>query len=1137
MDNQNILAAGDNSKLVGQIGQAETIDFGSITIEKDAISSAIISGDGNRVVIYQYQQVERSVVEDQSTKPGEIGPNPYKGLLAFQETDGKYFFGREKQIKQMWGKLRDLQEVESAIRLLPIYGPSGSGKSSLARAGLMPELARRPLPGRTQARVAVLMPGTHPLEALATVLARVATNDPTPVAKTREFVEELERVSKGGEYEGLRRIADAVPDIAVSPLIVLVDQFEEVYSLCENLAERNVFISNLLNGASDCCCHISVVVTLRSDFLGEIQKHPVLNRLFSEQGFLVPAMDEEELRQAICQPAKLAGHPLDKATVELLIKDTYGHEGTLPLLQFALTRIWEGLAEGREPAETLDAIGGVGGALAGEAQRIYESLSESEQKIAQRVFLGLVQLGEGAKDTRRRTEVKNLVSHLDSLEHYKQVIARFSTPGARLITLAANAKAVTAEVTHEALFDHWQQLQTWLDSSREDIRLQRRLDEDALYWDENGRPDGNLWRLPDLDLLRRYHQQAGDDMTPLQLEFFQASERLENKGQQLRRLRIGGLVAALVAITSSTIVAVYQLQKSQRQQVKQLAATAEALISSQPTEAVVNALAAWKLSQSVFVKFPDYPTPLSVYSSLLGAVQANREQSLLPHKAAVYCIVFTPDGKIISGSADYNVYFWDASTLKPIGRKRLLEPVDRLQILSASFSPDGQQIATGGADKTVRLWDAETLQRIGQPLKGHTDAVNSVAFSHDGQRIVSGSKDKTVRLWDAHTRQPIGQPLTGHEAEVNSVAFSHDGQWIVSGSKDNTVRLWDARTRQPIGQPLTGHKAEVNSVAFSPDGKLIVSGSKDNSMRLWDAHTRQPIGQPLTGHTDAVNSVAFSPDGQQIATGGADKTVRLWDVNTHQQIGQPLTGHTAAIISVVFSRDGQRVATGSKDNTMRLWDINTRQQIGQPLTEHTQAVKSVAVSPDGKLVATGSWNDNSVRLWDAHTLKLLEQPLRGHQAAVNSVAFSPDSKLLASGSADKTVRLWDVAKGQPIGQPLTGHTDAVNSVAFSPDSKWLASGSADKTVRLWDVTTRQPIGQPLTGHTDAVNSVAFGSNSSLIVSGGNDKSLRLWNISEESLVQTACQQLQHHSSLVNPKTDVATQANETCQSMYNIEFK
>ncbi len=246
MDNPKLdQTVGDNANVVGQINDAGDIDFGrrSITIKKDAIGSAIISGNGN-IVIYQYQ-VERQVVEDQSAKVGEIGPNPYKGLQAFQETDGDRFFGREKQIQQLWNRFRSLHEGDSTIRLLPMYGPSGSGKSSLARAGLIPEFARRPLPGAAQARVAVLVPGTHPLEALASVLARVATNDPTPVTKTREFARELEQANKEGDYDGLRRIADVLLNINASPLIVLVDQFEEVYSLCKNQAERDAFIGNL----------------------------------------------------------------------------------------------------------------------------------------------------------------------------------------------------------------------------------------------------------------------------------------------------------------------------------------------------------------------------------------------------------------------------------------------------------------------------------------------------------------------------------------------------------------------------------------------------------------------------------------------------------------------------------------------------------------------------------------------------------------------------------------------------------------------------------------------------------------------------------------------------------------------------
>ncbi len=493
-----------------------------------------------------------------------LGPNPYKGLMAFQETDGDRFFGREKQIADLWSKLRQLHEAESTIRLLPIYGPSGSGKSSLARAGLIPELAKRPIPGYDRARVAVLVPGTHPLEALATVLARIATNDPIPVTKTREFATELVQKTQTNEYDGLRRIADVLPDINLSPLIVLVDQFEEVYTLCKTQDERNAFVANLLHAASDRSKRVTIIITLRSDFLGETQKHSVLNALFAEQGFLVRSMNEEELRQAIAQPAEIAGHPLDAATIDLLVKDTEGREGALPLLQFALTRIWEGLAEGKEPADTLKAIGGVGGALAGEAQRIYESLDENGKAIARRLFLGLVQLGEGTKDTRRRALIDSLVSCQDEPAKVQQIINLFAAPGVRLITLSANDTTETAEVTHEALFEHWQQFQAWLDSSRSNIRFQRRLDEAARYWDEHKKPEGLLWRSPDLDLLQDFTHRSDHDMTHLQIQFFHCAQAAAKKRIHQKQFISFAFSGLMIATTIISLLSYQRIRHEQK---------------------------------------------------------------------------------------------------------------------------------------------------------------------------------------------------------------------------------------------------------------------------------------------------------------------------------------------------------------------------------------------------------------------------------------------------------------------------------------------------------------------------------------------------------------------------------------------
>jgi Pentapeptide repeats (9 copies)/AAA ATPase domain len=426
-------------------------------------------------------------LETAQTPANKLGANPYQGLLAFRETDGDRFFGRETQIEQLWQMFRDLHENESAVRVLPIYGPSGSGKSSLALAGLIPKLGASPLPGRNRARLVVLVPGTHPLESLATILARIVTSDLIPVSKTREFAQELTQTNNNGEYDGLRRIADVFPDIAFSPLIVLVDQFEEVYTLCTDQAERDAFVGNLLCATAERSKRVSVILTLRSDFLGETQQHPRLNKLFSEQGFLVPTMQPEELETAIAKPAEQAGHKLDRAIVKLLVEQTQGREA-LPLLQFALTRIWEGLQNGVDPAETLQRIGGVGGALAGEAQRLYESLNTEDKAIARSIFLALVQLGEGTKNTRRRAALSELIADENEARCVRSIINRFAAPGVRfLATFSDKQHGEMIEVAHEALIRNWGQLQEWLSECQETLRKKRKIEQAAEDWATQGK--------------------------------------------------------------------------------------------------------------------------------------------------------------------------------------------------------------------------------------------------------------------------------------------------------------------------------------------------------------------------------------------------------------------------------------------------------------------------------------------------------------------------------------------------------------------------------------------------------------------------------------------------------------------------
>ncbi|MEM6451706.1 MAG: WD40 repeat domain-containing protein, partial [Cyanobacteria bacterium P01_D01_bin.105] len=1038
----------------------------SIQIQESAVGSAIVSGDGNTIYVIQ-QSTEQKRVEPEPQGATEIGPNPYKGLAAFKESDADRYYGREAQIERLWQRFQSLYAQSDVPRFLPILGPSGCGKSSLARAGFIPELARNPLPGKAHMRVAVLVPGARPLEALAGVLAKAVTDDPFPVEKAEEFERVLKKTNDVGECEGLRRIANMIPDIRDTPLVILVDQFEEVYSLCKEPEQRQAFINNLLHAASEPTGEVSVVITLRSDFLGETQRQEQLNQVIgSDQSAFVPAMTMAELRRAIAEPAKQAGRPLDDATIDLLVQDTKGREGALPLLQFALARIWDGLSQGKTPATTYREMGGVGGALAGEAQKTYDRLSDAEKNIAQRVFVGLVQLGEGTRDTRRRTLVKGLIAKQDAPDAVQQVIRQFSASTARLITLSSADGQDIAEVTHEALFEHWQQLNEWLDNSRDDIRFQRRLEAAAVYWEEQGCPDGSLWRRPDLDLMKSYHQKAKREMTPLQLRFFRASIRAAQRRKVLSSVGVG----ALVVLSGITSLLTIRAQRTQRESfASQLATKSEWIGSQSSVLRTTSALLAVKASKT----FTDeLNAPLEVDQALRSSLK------LLPvskgqfdHEGEVNAVSFSPDGKTFATASDDNTArIWDAhQTRGPIATLN-----HEGEVNAASFSPDGKTIATASEDNTARIWNAKTGEEIA--TLNHERSVRAASFSPDGKTIATASWDNTARIWNAKTGEEI--VTLNHEESINAVSYSPDGKTIATASYDNTARIWNVETGEEIA--TLNHESSVLAASFSPDGNTLATASWDNTARIWNAKTGEEIA--TLNHKSEVWTASFSPDGNTLATASRDSTARLWDATTGEEIAT--FNHAGSVLAASFSPDGNTLATTSADNTARIWNVQTGEEIAT--LSHEDSVIAASYSPNGKTIVTAS-GDNTARIWNAETGK--EIATLNHEDLVLAASYSPDGNTLATASWDSTARIWNVQTGKEIA--TLNHEGAVFAVSFSPDGNTLATASIDRTARIWNAKTGEEIAT--LNHEGKVIAASFSPDGNTLATTSADNTARLWN--------------------------------------------
>jgi WD40 repeat protein/energy-coupling factor transporter ATP-binding protein EcfA2 len=1047
---------------------------------------------------------------------------PYVGLQSFGPQDAHRFHGRDRLLARLTKAVREQ-------RLVIVVGASGAGKSSLLRAGLVATARSGALADHQPWPDIVINPGPHPLESCAVGLAtRLSVTSAGLHTTLVEHPRALALASR-------QVLADHDEN---TELLFVVDQFEEVFTLCRD-DERDRFVDQLVATAADPTCRIRIVLGVRADFYGHCARYPELVAALQEAQVLVGPMTSDELREAITRPAVDAGCRVETALLFRLVADAVGQPGSLPLLSHALLETWRRRHGTTLTLAAYDATGGIQNAIAHTAELAYLALSPAQQGKARQVFERLIALGEGTEDTKRRLP-RTEFDHAD--DDIAIVLERLAA--ARLLVLDESG----IEIAHEALIRSWPRLRDWLAEDREGLRIHRHLTEATNAWETLGRDEGALYRGARLSIADDWAVTRTDSLTTREREFLDTSRALRDREQasarrRTRRLRqLVALLVVLLVLTSATVVYAVDAGRTATDQrnialSQTVANQAAVLRDTTPALAAQLALAAYRLA----------PTE-EARSSLLSTFATPYATQLLGHTNNSNAVAFHPNGKLTATAAwDNKVRLWSiADRHRPVTVATITAHTDN--VLGLAFSPDGRVLATGSWDHTVRLWDVTDPRRPTEltSLSIGAGELKTLAFSPDGRTLASVSSDQTIRLWDVTDSGTVSFRQITERSEILGLAFSPDGRTLATGARESHIRLWDITGR---GEPKELRTIAVTprfsaAVAFSPDGRTLatVTGENQNILRLWDVtDLRRPTElATITGHADAIRAVAFSPDGRAIATVGSDRTVRLWHVadprRPHSVI--ILLGHTDVVTSVTFSPDGRTLATTSDDDTVRLWDlpgplaashphdvctvrftadgrtlatgskdgtvlltdltdpVNPRQVAD--LAGHTDGACGAVLHPDGRTLITGSW-DGTVRRWDITDRHEPGAPvtISRHKDEIDAVALNPDGRTLAVAGDNATVRLLDLGAPGELAT-LTGHTDDIHALAFSHDGNLLATTSWDHTVRLWDVTEpRRPAELAvITGHTQAVLAVAFSPNKRILVTSSPDRTIRLWDITD-----------------------------------------